>query len=51
MYAHFGREQDFKKLEELGVSVKGKIVLARYGEVFRANIVSDFSFVLCDEWE
>ncbi|ROT78135.1 hypothetical protein C7M84_003149 [Penaeus vannamei] len=40
VYAHFGREQDFKKLEELGVSVKGKIVLARYGEVFRANIAS-----------
>lgn len=40
MYAFFGREKDFKKLEDLGVSVEGKIVLARYGEVFRANIVS-----------
>ncbi|XP_042894430.1 putative N-acetylated-alpha-linked acidic dipeptidase isoform X2 [Penaeus japonicus] len=38
VYAYFGREKDFKQLEDLGVSVKGKIVLARYGEVFRANI-------------
>lgn len=40
MYAHFGREEDFDRLTELGVDVDGRIVLARYGELFRANIVS-----------
>jgi N-acetylated-alpha-linked acidic dipeptidase len=35
VYANYGRPQDFKKLEELGVSVKGKIVIVRYGENFR----------------
>jgi N-acetylated-alpha-linked acidic dipeptidase len=35
VYANYGTEEDFKKLEELGVSVKGKIVIARYGQNFR----------------
>ncbi|XP_042226493.1 putative N-acetylated-alpha-linked acidic dipeptidase isoform X1 [Homarus americanus] len=40
VYAHFGREEDFKALENLGVEVKGRIVMARYGEVFRGNIAA-----------
>lgn len=40
MYAHFGREEDFDRLNELGVDVAGRVVLARYGEIFRGNIVS-----------
>lgn len=35
VYANYGRPEDFKKLEELGVSVKGKIVVVRYGANFR----------------
>lgn len=35
VYANYGTAADFKKLEALGISVAGKIVLARYGEVFR----------------
>jgi N-acetylated-alpha-linked acidic dipeptidase len=35
VYANYGRAEDFKKLQEMGVDVKGKIVIARYGEVFR----------------
>ena len=35
VYANYGRAEDFKKLQELGVDVKGKIVIVRYGEVFR----------------
>ena len=35
VYANYGRPEDFKKLEELKVDVKGKIVLVRYGENFR----------------
>jgi N-acetylated-alpha-linked acidic dipeptidase len=35
VYANYGRAEDFKKLKELGVDVKGKIVIIRYGEVFR----------------
>jgi N-acetylated-alpha-linked acidic dipeptidase len=35
VYANYGTLADFKKLAALGVSVKGKIVLVRYGENFR----------------
>ena len=36
IYANYGTLADFKKLAELGVSVKGKIVLVRYGGNFAA---------------
>jgi N-acetylated-alpha-linked acidic dipeptidase len=35
VYANYGTLADFKKLASLGVSVKDKIVLVRYGENFR----------------
>jgi N-acetylated-alpha-linked acidic dipeptidase len=35
VYANYGTLDDFKKLAALGISVKGKIVLVRYGENFR----------------
>ena len=35
VYANYGRPEDFKKLEDLGISVKDKIVLVRYGGNFR----------------
>ncbi|MDC1012016.1 M28 family peptidase [Flavobacteriaceae bacterium] len=35
VYANYGRKEDFEMLQELGVDVKGKIVLARYGGNFR----------------
>jgi len=35
VYANYGTQADFKKLAELGVSVKGKIVIVRYGGNFR----------------
>ncbi|MCU1323897.1 MAG: Glutamate carboxypeptidase [Acidobacteriaceae bacterium] len=35
VYANYGTLADFKKLTELGVSVKDKIVLVRYGGNFR----------------
>jgi N-acetylated-alpha-linked acidic dipeptidase len=35
VYANYGRPEDFKLLEQLGVSVRGKVVLVRYGENFR----------------
>ena len=35
VYANYGRPEDFKKLQELGVDLKGKIVIVRYGENFR----------------
>jgi N-acetylated-alpha-linked acidic dipeptidase len=35
VYANFGTLADFKKLAELGISVKGKIVIVRYGANFR----------------
>ena len=35
VYANHGTIDDFKRLEELGVDVRGKIVLARYGKNYR----------------
>ena len=35
VYANYGRPEDFQRLKEMGVDVRGKIVLVRYGENFR----------------
>ncbi len=35
VYANYGRKEDFEKLDEMGISIEGKIVLARYGGNFR----------------
>ncbi len=35
VYANYGRPEDFAHLDTLGISVKGKIVLVRYGGNFR----------------
>ncbi|MDX6458314.1 MAG: N-acetylated-alpha-linked acidic dipeptidase [Acidobacteriaceae bacterium] len=35
VYANYGRPEDFKRLEDLHISVAGKIVLVRYGMNFR----------------
>ena len=35
IYVNYGRKEDFEKLKKLGVSVKEKIVIARYGGNFR----------------
>jgi N-acetylated-alpha-linked acidic dipeptidase len=35
VYANYGRPEDFTALDGMGVDVRNKIVLVRYGEVFR----------------
>jgi N-acetylated-alpha-linked acidic dipeptidase len=35
VYANYGLPEDYAQLEKLGVDVRGKIVLARYGRCFR----------------
>jgi N-acetylated-alpha-linked acidic dipeptidase len=35
VYANMGRKEDFEQLDALGVDVRGKIVIARYGGNFR----------------
>ena len=35
VYANYGRTEDFDKIDELGVSVTGKIVICRYGQIHR----------------
>ena len=35
VYANYGRPEDFKALEKIGIDVKGKLVLTRYGGLFR----------------
>ena len=35
VYANYGDVDDFKKLAELGIEVRGRIALVRYGKIFR----------------
>ncbi|MCP5411382.1 MAG: M28 family peptidase [Alphaproteobacteria bacterium] len=35
VYVNYGTQEDYKQLARLGISVKGKIVIARYGQVWR----------------
>jgi N-acetylated-alpha-linked acidic dipeptidase len=35
IYANYGRPEDFLKLKQMGVEVRGRIVIARYGQNFR----------------
>ncbi|XP_037804031.1 N-acetylated-alpha-linked acidic dipeptidase 2-like [Penaeus monodon] len=37
VYANYGRVEDFDELDRLGVNVTGRIVMARYGKIFRGN--------------
>ncbi|CAM4549908.1 unnamed protein product [Leuciscus chuanchicus] len=42
VYVNYGRTEDFFKLErELGINCTGKIVIARYGKIFRGNKVKN----------
>ncbi len=35
VYANYGRPEDFATLDRMGIEVKDKIVLVRYGDIFR----------------
>ncbi|KAI3354363.1 hypothetical protein L3Q82_018889, partial [Scortum barcoo] len=42
VYVNYGRTEDFFQLErEMGISVMGKIVIVRYGKIFRGNKVKN----------
>jgi N-acetylated-alpha-linked acidic dipeptidase len=41
VYVNYGTPEDFEKLTRLGIDVKGKIVLVRYGQNFRGVKVFD----------
>jgi N-acetylated-alpha-linked acidic dipeptidase len=58
VYANYGRLEDFKKLQEMGVDVKGKIAIVRYGENFRgvkAFVAQQFGaagvIIYSDPWD
>ncbi|KAK3016478.1 hypothetical protein RJ639_007727 [Escallonia herrerae] len=40
-YVNYGRVEDYAVLENMGVNVSGCIVLARYGEIYRGDIVEN----------
>ncbi|PHT28376.1 hypothetical protein CQW23_32001 [Capsicum baccatum] len=39
VYANYGRVEDYATLREMGVNVSNIVVLARYGKIFRGDIV------------
>ena len=50
VYVNYGMQDDYKTLERLGVSVKGKIVIARYGAGWRGlkpKLAQDHGAVGC----
>ncbi|KAD4180239.1 hypothetical protein E3N88_28830 [Mikania micrantha] len=40
-YVNYGRVEDYATLQETGINVTGSIVLARYGKIFRGDIVQN----------
>nr|XP_043629584.1 probable glutamate carboxypeptidase LAMP1 isoform X1 [Erigeron canadensis] len=40
-YVNYGRVEDYTTLKEMGINVSGAIVLARYGEIYRGDIVEN----------
>ena len=42
MYVNYARAEDFQKLAALNVSCEGKILIARYGKIFRGNKVGQY---------
>lgn len=45
VYVNYARTEDFFKLErEMGINCTGKIVIARYGKIFRGNKVLCYLF-------
>ena len=50
VYVNYGMQDDYKALERMGVSVKGKIVIARYGSGWRGlkpRLAADHGAVGC----
>ena len=44
VYVNYGRTEDFVQLKrEMGINVTGKIVIVRYGKIFRGNKVKPLS--------
>ncbi|KAH6817148.1 Peptidase M28 family protein [Perilla frutescens var. frutescens] len=41
VYVNYGRVEDYATLEAMGVNVSGSVVLARYGEIYRGDIVQN----------
>ncbi|KAF5202476.1 N-acetylated-alpha-linked acidic dipeptidase [Thalictrum thalictroides] len=39
VYVNYGRVEDYDTLKQMGVNVSGTVALARYGEIFRGDIV------------
>lgn len=39
VYVNYGRVEDYATLQEMGVNVSGSVALARYGEIYRGDIV------------
>eukprot|EP01018_Ginkgo_biloba_P000168 Gb_33027 [translate_table: standard] len=41
VYANYGREEDYFTLRQMGIDLRGAIVIAKYGRVFRGDIIQN----------
>ncbi|KZV48005.1 putative glutamate carboxypeptidase 2-like [Dorcoceras hygrometricum] len=41
VYVNYGRVEDYSALRETGVNVSGRVALARYGKIYRGDIVQN----------
>ena len=48
LYVNYGRVEDYDYLDTLNVNVSGKIVIARYGKIFRGDMVRTVELHLND---
>ena len=46
VYANYGRKTDFEYLKSQGIDIRNQIVIARYGAIFRGNIVLSLIIIL-----
>ncbi|KAK1437569.1 hypothetical protein QVD17_03363 [Tagetes erecta] len=40
-YVNYGRVEDFAKIESIGVNLTGAVVVARYGKIYRGDIIEN----------
>ncbi|KAL7137574.1 hypothetical protein ABFS83_10G101800 [Erythranthe nasuta] len=41
VFANYGRVEDYAVLKQMGVNISGSVVLARYGKIYRGDIVEN----------
>ncbi|KAK7084899.1 N-acetylated-alpha-linked acidic dipeptidase 2, partial [Halocaridina rubra] len=41
VYVNYGQYEDFKQVEEMGINITDRLVIAKFGKVFRGDKVQN----------